>query len=220
MELDDMKQAWALVNRQLELQQSLNLQMFRASTMERAGRKLRPLWWGQIAQIIFGAYFMLSFAPYWVAHLGVAHLMIYGLAMHAYGLLIVLTAVRNLYLQSQLDYVAPVLEIQRRLAALRNWRLQEALVYGVTGCIIWIPFILLLLQRELGVDVWVRAPSVVWWNLGAGIACVAVLYIIVRISRLPGREGLKTWLDNTVVGRSVRNTEALVNEIARFESAV
>jgi hypothetical protein len=218
MELDDMKAAWALVNRQLEQQQALNLRMFKASTLDRAGKTLRPLWWGQVLQIIAGGYFMLTFAPYWVAHLGVAHLMVYGLVMHAYGLMLVLTAARNLYLQSQLDNVAPVLEIQRRLAALRNWRLREALLYGVTGCFVWIPFILLLLQK-VGADVWVTAPSVVWWNIAASMACVAVLYCIVRVSRQPGRERLKAWLDNSVVGRSVRKTEALVDEIERFERA-
>src|ERR1700744_5656059 len=123
MELDDMKSAWALGNRQLEQQQALNMRMFKASILDRAGKTLRPLWWGQVLQIIAGAYFMLTFAPYWVAHLGVPHLMVYGLVMHAYGLMLVLTAARNLYLQSRLDYVVPVLEIQRRLAALRTCRL-------------------------------------------------------------------------------------------------
>jgi hypothetical protein len=218
MELDDMKASWALIEQRLEQQQALSLQTFANSTLERANRALVPLKWGQMLQIAAGAYFMLQWGPYWVAHRDVPHLMICGLAMHAFGLMCVVTAARNLYLQSRLDYGVPVLEIQRRVAALRSWRLREALLYGVTGCLIWVPF-LLLVFASVGVDVWKNAPAVVWWNLAASVACLVVLYGIVRFSRLPGRERLKAWLDDTVVGRSVLNTQALIGEIARFERA-
>jgi hypothetical protein len=218
MELDDMKQAWGLINRRLELQQALNLQMFRDGRIDRAHKALRPLRWGQVLQIVIGSLLMLVFAPYWVSHRHTPHLLVYGLCMHAYGLLFILTAARNLYLQSRLDYVAPVLEIQRRIAALREWRLHEAVLHGVVGCFIWVPLMLLGFQA-LGADVWVHAPAVVWWNLTAAAACVLLFYGIVRFSRAPGRERLKAALDNSAIGRSVRNTQALVEEIARFESA-
>jgi hypothetical protein len=216
MELDDMKASWALINQRLERQQAFNLQLFKTDTVARAHRALGPLKWGQILQIAAGAYFMLQWGPYWVAHRDTIHLMICALCMHACGLMLVLTAARNLYLQSRLDYGVPVLEIQRRVAALRSWRLREALLYGVAGCLIWVPF-LLLVFASVGVDVWKNAPAVVWWNLAAGVGCLVLLYGFVRFSRLPGRERLRAWLDDTVVGRSVRNTQALVDEIERFE---
>src|ERR1700753_249102 len=137
MELDEMKASWAMVNRRLEQQQTLNLQGFKNSPIDRANRALLPLKWGQMLQIGAGAYFMLQWGPYWVAHRDVLHLMVCGLIMHAYGLLLVLSAARNLYLQSRLDYGLPVLEIQRRVAELRAWRLREAVLYAATGCLIW-----------------------------------------------------------------------------------
>jgi hypothetical protein len=48
---------------------------------------------------------------------------------------------------------------------------------------------------------------------------VALFFGIVRFSRAPGRERLRAALDNSAIGRSVRNTQALVDEIARFERA-
>ena len=95
---------------------------------------------------------LLTFYPGWIAIGLVAAL--------------VLTAARNLYLQSRLDYGLPVLEIQRRVAELRAWRLREAVLYAATGCLIWVPF-LLLLFASVGADVWKNAPQVVWWNLAA-----------------------------------------------------
>jgi hypothetical protein len=217
MELDDMKASWALINQRLEQQQAINLQIFKNNTLERANRALGPLKWGQMLQIAAGGYFMLQWGTFWVAHRDVLHLMVCGVAMYGFGLMLVLTAARNLYLQSRLDYGIPVLEIQRRVAALRSWRLREALLYGVTGCLIWVPCIPLAFA-SVGVDVWKNSPAVVWWNLAASVACLVLLYGFVRFSRLPGRERLKAWLDDTVVGRSVLNTQALIDEISRFES--
>jgi hypothetical protein len=218
MELDDMKLAWGLINQRLDQQQAFNLRIFKDGRLDKATKALRPLWWGQVLQIVLGALLMLTFAPYWLAHRHTPHLMIYGLIMHGYGLLIVLTAVRNLYLQSRLDYRMPVLEIQRRIAELRTWRLHEAIIHAIVGCFIWVPM-LMLAFAALGADVWVHAPSVVWWNLAASAGCVGVFYGIVRFSRAPGREWLKAALDNSAIGRSVRNSELLVEEIARFEKS-
>lgn len=216
MELDDMKQIWQTLNQRLEQQQTLNLQIFVDHKLDKARRKLRPLWWGQMTQIVAGIVLMLVFAPYWVAHLGSPHLMVYGLLLHGYGLMFVLTAARNLYLQSRLDYTASVLEIQHRIAALRAWRLREAVLYGVTGCFIWIPLILIGFQ-QLGADVWIVAPSVVWGFIASGVVCLGLMYGLIRFSRAPGHERLRAALENSGIGRSVRNTQAMLDEIARFE---
>ena len=218
MELDEMKQAWQSLNHRLAQQHALSLQMFKDGKSDKARKALRPLWWGQLIQIAVGVVLMLQFAPYWVAHRHNLHLMAYGLLMHAYGLMWILTAALNLHLQSRLDYTAPVIEIQRRLAALRTWRLREALLYGVTGCFIWIP-LLLIGFAQVGADVWVTARSVVWADVASGMACLVLMYGIVRWSRLPGHERFRATLDNTIIGRSVRNTQAMLDEIARFERA-
>jgi hypothetical protein len=218
MELDEMKQAWQSLDHRLEQQHALSLQMFRERKFDTARKALHPLWRGQVIQIAVGLVLMLQFAPYWVAHRHNLHLMAYGLMMHAYGLMCVLTAARNLHLQSRLDYAAPVIEIQRRLAALRTWRLREALLYGVTGCFIWIPLVLIGFDH-VGADIWVTARLVVWADVASGVACLVLMYGIVRWSRLPGHERFRATLDNTIIGRSVRNTQAMLDEIARFERA-
>lgn len=218
MELDDMRQIWQMLDQRLEQQRALSLQIFTDQKRDKARRKLQPLWWGQMIQIVTGIVLMLVFAPYWVAHLGNPHLMIYGLLLHAYGLMFVLTAARNLYLQSRLDYAASVLEIQHRIAALRTWRLREALLYGVTGCFIWIPLILIGFQH-LGADVWVAAPWVVWAFIASGVVCLGLMYGLIYWSWMPGHERLRTALENSGIGRSVRNTQEMLDEIARFERA-
>lgn len=210
MELDEMKAAWKLLDQKLERQQQLDLAMFRDHKRDEMRRRLRPLWWGQMVQILGGALLMGLFAPYWVEHLDSLHLAVYGLSLHTYGLLMVLTAARNLYLQGRLDYAAPVLEIQRRVAALRRWRLREAVLHSLAGCFMWIPLILVGFQ-QLGADVWLAAPAVVWSFLASGMACLGIMYGLIRWQRS------RVLLERSSIGRSVLETQALVDELARFE---
>ena len=218
MELDELKQAWRTLNQRSEQQYTLNLSIFRERKLDNARRRMRPLWWGQVIQISVGVILMLLFAPYWIAHIGTPHLMGYGLLMHAYGLVCVLTAARNLYLQSRLSIDATVLELQHRVAELRTWRLWEAVIHGVIWCFLWIPLGLIGFQL-LGADLWVIAPSVVWAFIASAAVCVGIMVGLIRWSRMPGHERLRTTLEHSSIGRSVLATQTIVEEIARFEES-
>ncbi|TCV93190.1 hypothetical protein EC912_10550 [Luteibacter rhizovicinus] len=216
MELDDMKLAWQALDRRLDRQHALNLRIFRGERLDKVQRGLRPLRWGLVLQIVFGACMMLLFAPFWVTHRNSFHLMLCGLLLHAYGLMYVLSAARNFYLLGRIDYAAPVIDIQKRLADLRAWRLKEALLMGITGCLVWIPFVLVLF-KGLGADLWLNAPSVVWWMIASSMVPLVALYGLVWWSRRPGHERFKRALGNSGVGSSINKVQGMLDDIARFE---
>ncbi|MEO7935289.1 MAG: hypothetical protein ABIR27_03440, partial [Dokdonella sp.] len=68
MEFDDMKAAWQTLDRRLGQQHALNLQLFRDSRADKARSGLRPLFWGQIAQIFFGMLMILLGVSVWSNH--------------------------------------------------------------------------------------------------------------------------------------------------------
>lgn len=216
-ELDDLKSTWQTLNRTLERQHALALHQFRENKLTRFRAGFRPLVVGQIIQIIFGAVLALIGGSFWVDHLGVAHLMIYGLSVHLYGLMCILFAARDLFLIKQFDYAAPVLVLQKQIAKLRAWHLRAGLCFGVAGCFIWIP-VLLMLFRGLGADVWVRNPDVVGWFVLSGFVSLGILYGIVTWSRRPGREKFARNLEASSAGRSVRRAQEVIEELAQFES--
>lgn len=215
-ELDDLKTAWQTLNRNLERQNTLALHQFRETTRTRFRSGFRPLVIGQIFQIIGGGLLALWGGSFWVHHLGVAHLMIYGLSMHAYGLMMILFAARDLFLVKQMDYAAPVLTLQKQIAELRRWHLKVGLWFGIAGCFIWIPLMLMIFYA-LGADVWVRNPEVVGWLVASGFASLGILFGIVLGSRRAGREKMARNLENSAAGRSVNQAQTLLDEIERFE---
>ena len=212
MELDDMKQAWQALDHRLEQQHALSLQLFRDGRLDLLRRGLRPLVWGQAVQMLIGAGLSLLAAAFWATHLNVPHLLVEGLLVHAYGLLLVVFAGRTLYLIHHVDHAAPIVLIQRQLAALRAWRVGiEAPCHAVLGCFIWIPVTLMNLAW-FGIDLW--SPRIMYWGIASGLAGLALVAIVVRLMRRTGRAHQ---MENNAAGRSLENAEAVLAEIARFE---
>jgi len=217
IELDDLKSAWQSLSRNLERQNALTLHQLRENKRTRFRIGFRPLVIGQIIQIIFGAFLAVCGGSFWVDHFGVAHLMVYGISVHLYGIMLIVFAARDLFLIKRFDYAAPVLVLQKQIADLRGWHNRAALWFGVTGCFIWIPLIMMIFHG-LGADIWRRNPEVVgWFVLSGGVIPVAILYAIVAWSRRPGREKFAQCLEDSSAGGSVRRAQTILDEIAQFE---
>jgi uncharacterized membrane protein len=215
MELDEMKLAWQQLNQRLDQQQALNLRLYREGRLDKLRHGLRPLVWGQSIQLAFGVLFMLIGTAYWTSHLDVLHRMVLGVMVQAFGIAMVAFAGRILYLVLAIDYTAPVLDIQRRLAQLRAWRVRiEAPVFALIGSFVWIPLLLMEIHWEIGVDVWARWPGFVGWLMICGWISLALALLVVLLARWTGR---MRWITDNAAGKAVRKAEAVLDEIARFE---
>jgi hypothetical protein len=218
MELDEMKLAWQSLDHRLEQQHALNVQIFRDTRLDKMRRGLRPLVWGQSIQLAAGVAAMLWGISFWTTHSGVTHQLVCGIAMQVFGMIMVLFAG---YLLSQLhgvDYATPVLDIQRRLAHLRAWRVQvEAPLFAVLGSVIWVPAVLMLIQYNFdqwGGDYWEQTPQLA---MSLGVSGLVSLTLVVLAYWLIRLAGHRRWLENNFTGTAVRKAEAVLGEIARFE---
>lgn len=216
LELDDLKATWQSLNQTLERQYSLNLHQFRDRKLAKFHSGFRPLVVGQVIQIICGALLALFSGNFWVHHIATPHLLIYGLLLHAYGIMFIVFAARDLFLISRIDYSAPVLAIQKQIAALRAWHVRAGIWFAIAGCFIWVPLMLIIFYK-LGADVWATNPSVVYWFVASSFACLGIFYGLIAWSRRPGQERLANYLKTSSAGRAVNRAQALLDEIERFE---
>jgi uncharacterized membrane protein len=215
MELDDMKQAWQQLNQRLDRQQALNLRLYREGRLDKLRHGLRPLIWGQAIQLAFGVLFMLLGTAYWTSHTDAVHRIVLGVLVQVFGIMLVVFAARILYLVLEIDYTAPVLHIQRRLAQLRAWRVRvEAPVFAVVGSFVWIPLLLVEIHWEIGVDVWARWPGFVGWLVICGVVSVVAVLLVVLLAWWTGR---MRWITDNAAGKAVRRAEAVLEEVASFE---
>jgi hypothetical protein len=217
MELDEMKLAWQALDHRLARQEALNWQIFRDRQSDKLRRGLRPLVWGQSAQIVLGFVLALWGISFWLAHRDIWQAMACGIAMQAFGTLAIIFPARVLSLVQGIDYAAPVVEIQRRIARLRAWRVKvEAPVFAVLGSVIWIPAMLMLIQYEMDrarVNLWSHMSGSLLWLLpcaAVSLGLVGLVYAVVR------RLGHRRWLEDNFAGSVVKRTETMLEEVARF----
>ena len=215
-ELDDLKAAWQTLNRNLERQHALTLHQVRKRKMTRFRSGLRTLVAGQVIQLICGAILAGLSARFWITHPGTPHLAMYGLLLHAYGIMFIAFAVRDLVLIRQIDYAAPVVAIQKQIAALRAWHLRAGVWFALVGSFIWAPSVLAIFYW-FGVDLWAADPNVKYWFIVNDFVCLGLTYMLVCWLRLRRQSRLTNYLQGELAGRSVNRAQAMLDEIARFE---
>lgn len=218
MELDEMKSLWQQMDARTTVVQALASQLVRDGYADKLRRALRSLRRGQSAQLAFGIAAMLWGTWFWATHLDDWRAVACGVAMQGFGIAMVAFAGRLLHALGAIDYAAPVVDIQRRLAAMRAWRLRvETPAFVLLGAFIWIPAVLMLMLDDTaraGVDLWRVAPGLpLWLALNGALALVlaAIAFVLLR------RFGHARWLRDNFGGTAIRRAEAAIAEIERFE---
>lgn len=169
MELHDLESAWQSLDRRVA-QQDLEIAALRKDAAARRLRNpLRTATAGQVVQLVVGVLFALWGGGYWFDHLGTAHLVAYGLAVHLYGVALLGAAIAMLVRLAAVDHAQPVADVQRRLLELRRTRLRTEAVLWLAGAVMWVP-ILMIALRAIGIDAWTIHPAYVLWNLAIGLA--------------------------------------------------
>ncbi|MBS0383016.1 MAG: hypothetical protein JSR56_11350 [Proteobacteria bacterium] len=218
MELDEMKLAWQELDARVANTHTLALQLVRDGHSDKLRRSLRSLHWGQSAQIAFGVAAILWGVTFWSTHLADWRAVVCGVVMQVFGILMAAFAGRLLYSLKAIDYAAPVVEIQRRLAALGAWRVRvEAPAFVLLGAFVWIPAVLMLMLDDtarVGVDMWRAAPGLPLWLAMNGVFAVALAALAFWLLR---RFGHARWLRDNFTGSAIRRAEAVLAEVARFE---
>ena len=216
MELDDFKSAWQAIDRRLELDNRLKLHDLRERTLTKTRGSLRPLFWGQVAQILFGIPFILLAALLWMSQPAHASTIFAGVLVHAYGVLTIIGAGVVLGQIGKIDHAMPVLEIQKQLLRARTFYIRSGMVAGLPWWFLWIA-ILQVLTGLGDVDLLAKVPSLVWSGYGIGIAGLLATWWFHRWARRPERAGLGGRMDDSLTGGSLRKALAQVEELRGFE---
>ena len=217
MELDDLKGAWAELDRRIEGIESTVRADYRNRRFEKGRRTLQLVGAGQVGQVIIWSVIVAMVAPFWIEHRHVPHLKAAGLALHAYGILAIGTAVVLLFATTRLYYTSPIVECQKRLAELERLRIFCTVVTLLPWWILWIAVLMVGVKALLGVDVYAQAPAWIQANLAFGILAMAVSIWIAR--RLTRRPSTPRWVQGIIddfAGRSLRRVKEQLADVERF----
>lgn len=172
MEMNELERAWQGLDQRLAGLERHARQQRVHRTFDSVRSRLRLLTIGQLAQLAVGVAIVLVAGPYWVGRLGQPHLAVYGIAIHLYGLALLIAAVTQLMTVWRIDYRQPVLTVQKRLLQLASLRVRCERWLLVAGFVAWVPFVFAMAAAG-GLDLWIIRPGVVLANLAVGVALAA-----------------------------------------------
>lgn len=199
MEMQELQAAWNALDARLAEGQARLARMERQHSLDAVRSRLRGLTWRHAAQAVVGTLIVLWAGGYWWDQAAHAHRLAYGLALHAYGIALLGSAVAQAVLLARVRYDGPVLAVQGHLHALRRQRIRHGRGLVLAAVVAWVPALFAVLERA-GMDVYLQRPAVVWWNLAAALALLPFAWWLLRRKQDP-------MTDDAVV-RAVAQSEA------------
>lgn len=217
MELDELKSAWQTLDRRLDQHDRINLLLLIEQRVAKAKSRLRPLFFGQVMQILSGVLMIALGVSVWSSNREVPSLLISGLIVHVYGVAMIIVAGVTLGMIAAINDAAPVLEIQKRLARLRTIYIRGGMAIGLAWWLIWIPFVTAFFNWLAGVNFIDRVPGVVVIGTVIGLVGLFATRLLHRWAHDPQRPRLARFLDNSMTGSSLRKAREELDMLNEFE---
>jgi hypothetical protein len=217
MELDDLKTAWRELDRKLDDGRALDLQVLRELKLDKTRSALRRLTAQPLMQLLLNGCGALLLGSFLGDHLATPRYAIPALILHAAVLLLLAADLRQLVRLARIDWAAPVVQIQRSLAALRAERIRATQLTLLAAPLLWTPLAIVAAEGLLGFDLYLLGPAVIATNLAFGLAVIPLgLWIARHLGRRLSPSFLQRLADN-VAGRSLAVAQGHLEEISRFE---
>jgi hypothetical protein len=218
MELDDLKTAWADLERKLTATQTALMRLQTDRTTDRTRSALRPLAWrlgwelleGVVAAVLVGVYLAHNFDE--------TRFAVPGLILHALAILSIISTVWQMVLLGRIDYSAPVVGIQKRLAELRAVRCRAWFWVLVLSPLLWALLLVVAVRGLFGGDVYAACGvPFVLGNLAFGLVFTLVVWTVSKVwaAKAPV-SAWREWLRDGLAGTSLTRAKAHLREATAF----
>lgn len=212
--LDSLHAAWQVLDQRMERQDGLLLEQARRTSVDALRRRLRPLAWGQLTQILLGIALLAIAVPVWSTYRDMPHVLVSGLILHAYAVATIMLGGVTLGALSRLQYGTPVIELQVRLARLRRLYVIGSTGLGLAWWLLWMPFAVVAFAW-MGVDFVPRVAPALPWMVGSGMVGLAATWLFDRWARR--RPALHARLRRAMAGASLVAANAELDALRELE---
>lgn len=216
MNLDELKEMWKSHDQKLD--QAIRLNETRFRMLDVRGSLSRVFWLAAGGLVLDGVA-MLILGSFIAGHRSTPEFWIPALLLDAFVIAHIAWVVRQLIVLQALDYSAPVVTIQRKLAALRLLRVEAVKWTLALSPLLWTALLVVGPRALVGLNVYEALPiSYLAANLAFGLAFLALVMWLARHveGRFKGSPRIETFMDH-LAGRSVTEARRSLQQIADFE---
>ena len=186
------------------------LLLTRRELMDRIRTSLRPLFRGQILQILIGVVIIVLGAQCWARNTHVPHRLICGVILHVYGVLVIAAGAAVCTRMNRIDYSEPVDQVRSRLDDVKDVYLRFGPLIGFPWWLMWIPTAV-----AMGFDVVLHPNSLIPSLVIGVIGMVASYWLYLRVQHSDGPSAV-AWRKR-FAGESLANATLALNEIEQAQ---
>jgi hypothetical protein len=220
MVLDDMQKRWLAQNARIDEVVRINKQLQLRAELAAPRSSLRWSRFGDLFEILSGVLCLLWTGAFIHAHLNELRFVLPAVALHLWVVGAVATAVVRLVRAGAIRYDAPVLEIQRRIEALRAFTMRSLRWLFVFGVAIWaVPFSIVVLRSWFGIDLYslVSGDVLLMVFSGSVVLALAVMKICALCAARLDRSPRLQQLARALAGYNLVAAQDQLAKLAAFE---
>lgn len=219
MQLDDLKQAWAMHGAMLERSLVIDERLLREVLVRKVRIALAPYVLWRTLEVAFGVAMLSIVVPVVAGHVAEPRYAVVAGALAAFIGGITALCAYLLTKSLTLDYGGPVTAIQREIERIRLVEYHAFKWAVLAGVVAWLPGALILFEALTGVDALARVDlAYLVGNLVFGFAVLGLGHVLSRryVER-PDLSPTARRLVDALSGRPLRSAATHLAELARFE---
>jgi hypothetical protein len=220
MELDDFQKRWLAQDQRIEQALRINKRLWLLAELAGPRRSLRWLRVGALFNILFGALSLIWTGSFLHAHFAELRFVVPAAALHLWLVGAVATTVAQFIKAGAIEYDAPVVEIQRRLEALRALTLRSTQILFLFGVPIWfVPFCIVAMRSWFGIDLysWFGGRVLLEGVVGSAVLGLALVGICRHYAGRIDRSPRLRRLVRGIAGHNLTVAEDQLAKLAAFE---
>jgi hypothetical protein len=219
MDLDELKQAWAVHDGKLDAVLRINRELLSANRLDRARSAMGRLAAGLAVEAVLMLFAVLPLGSFLHRHWTVLRFALPALALELGAIAVLAGTIRQMVGALGIDYRQPVAVVQRQVDSLRAARARFNGWILIASPLAWTPLVVVVFQGLFGVDMY-RLPLLPWLagNLLFGVAVLVIgLWASRRFAaRMSGSPVLQR-LMNALAGYNLKMASRSLEALSEFE---
>ncbi|TWT80361.1 Serine/threonine-protein kinase PknB [Planctomycetes bacterium CA13] len=178
----------------------------RRQLMARVENSLRPLFRGQMLQVLIGIALIVLGVQCWARNTQIPHRVASGAILHVYGVIVISQALLVCTRIRRIDYSKSVVDIRSKLDSLRSGYLRAGIIIGFVWWLMWIPVVV-----AIGFDAVLHPYSLIVSLVVGIIGFVVSVWLYWRVLR-SANTSAESWR-RKLAGESIATAYLALDEI-------
>lgn len=219
MNFDDIKNQWAAFDKKLELNLRLNVRLQRDSGLRKANSALRRMLLSVFLEVLIGLACAGALITFIGNHFREWPFLAPAIALNAFVVFHIVFGIYQLTVLRGVDFSAPILVSQKKLATLRLRRIRVTMWTLLLSPLLWVPLLIVMLKGLVGVNAYAILDA--GWLVANVLFGVAIIPLMLWVSRRYAehwqRSSFMHHLMDDIAGRSLNEATTFLDELASFE---